>query len=452
MSPEAPLTDLSREELIALILEQQRVIEQLREEIERLKRAGHRSAAPFSRGKGKNNSKPPGRKPGQGYFRFRTAPEQAPQEVVTAEIPSQCPDCGGELDRVGEEWATTTDVEINPQPRVRGYRVPVCRCRKCGKPVRGTAPGLAPDQAGATAHRLGPGVKAAAHVLHYGVGVPVRKVPQVLKELTGISVTQSALTQDALRQAKGKISAQYQQLRRSMATAPVVHTDDTGWRVSGQTAFLMGFDSDRATVYQIRAQHRHEEVLEIVPADYAGVLVNDRGKSYDARELAGLRQQKCLAHLLRNVSDVVERKQGMARQFGLTLKVLLREGLALWKGRQSFSPQQYQACVQELDQKLTHHLRNRVFHDDDNQRLLNGIGGQNDRGHLLRFLFQTGVEPTNNRAERILRPAVIARKVSHCSKNQRGAQAFCAFVSVLQTARKNNPTSLTQSLLAFYSP
>lgn len=451
MSPEAPLTDLSREELIGLIREQRRVIEQLREEIERLKRSGYRSAVPFSKGKGKSNPKPP-QKPGQGYFRFRAAPEQAPQEVITAEVPSRCPECGGKLDRVAEEWATTTDLVVNPQPRVRGYRVPMCRCRQCGKSVRGSAAGLAPDQAGATAHRLGPGVKAAAHVLHYGVGVPVRKVPQVLKELTGISVTQSALTQDALRQAQGKIATQYEQLRTSMATAPVVHTDDTGWRVSGQAAFLMGFDSDQATVYQIRPQHRHEEVLEVVPADYAGVLVNDRGKSYDARELAGLHQQKCLAHLLRNVSDVVEAKHGIARQFGLTLRVLLREGLAVWKTRRSFSPEQYQARVQELEQKLTHHLRNRVLRDDDNQRLLNGIGGQNDRGHLLRFLFQTGVEPTNNRAERILRPAVIARKVSQCSKNQRGAEAFSAFVSVLQTARKNNPASLTQSLLACFSP
>jgi transposase len=85
-------------------------------------------------------------------------------------------------------------------------------------------------------------------------------------------------------------------------------------------------------------------------------------------------------------------------------------------------------------EKLTYHLRNRIFRDDDNQRLLNRIGTQQDRGRLLRFLETEGVEPTNNRAERILRPAVIARKVSHCSKNQRGADAFAAFVSVAQTA------------------
>jgi len=452
LSPEAPFTELSREELRALIRELTEQIAQLRAEIEDLKRSGHRSAAPFSKGKGKSNPKPPGRKPGQGDFRFRAAPQRAPQEVILAEVPSRCPDCGGKLERVAEDWATTTDVEVNPQPRARGYRVPVCRCRQCGKSVRGSAPGLAADQAGATAHRLGPSVKAAAHVLHYGVGIPVRKVPQVLKELTGVSVTQGALTQDALRQAEGKVGTVYRQLLADMANAPAVHTDDTGWRIAGQSAFLMGFDSDQATVSQIRAQHRHEEVLEVVPADYAGILISDRGKSYEAHELEGWQQQKCLAHLLRNISDVVERKCGMARQFGLSLKVLLREGIALWKDRPHLSPEKYQALRQDLNDQLTHHLRSRRLHDEDNQRLLNGIGEQNDKGRLLRFLFHSGVEPTNNRAERILRPAVIARKLSHCSKNQRGADAFSAFASVIQTARKSNPVSLIQGLLACFSP
>jgi len=81
--------------------------------------------------------------------------------------------------------------------------------------------------------------------------------------------------------------------------------------------------------------------------------------------------------------------------------------------------------------------------DDDNQRLLNGIGGQNDLANVLRFLHEPGVEPTNNRAERALRPAVIARKVSQCSKNQRGAYAFAAFLSLSQTFRKDPVVSVT---------
>ncbi len=55
------------------------------------------------------------------------------------------------------------------------YRVSVCRCRACGKQVRGQHPEVAPDQYGATAHRVGDLAMAAAHALHYGAGIPVRK-------------------------------------------------------------------------------------------------------------------------------------------------------------------------------------------------------------------------------------------------------------------------------------
>ncbi len=61
---------------------------------------------------------------------------------------------------------------------------------------------------------------------------------------------------------------------------------------------------------------------------------------------------------------------------------------------------------------------------------------------LLNFLYHPEVEPTNNRAERALRPAVIARKVSHCSKNKRGAEAFAAFTSVARTAVKKGAVTV----------
>jgi transposase len=447
----AALDSLSREELIALILEQQQLIEQLRVEIEQLKRSQHRQASPFSKGKRKANPKPPGRKPGQGPFTRRAAPREAPSQTVRAEAPPVCPYCGGPLEQEGEETATTSDMPEKPQPVITCYLVPVCRCQSCGKRVRGRAAGLAPDQTGATAHRVGPGVMAAAHTLHYAQGIPVRKVPAVLRELTGVCLTQSAITQDALRRAAGPVGAVYEHLRGQVREAPVVHTDDTGWRIGGQVAFLMGFDTGQSTVYQIRDQHRHEEVREIIPSDYAGVMVTDRGKSYDAEELADVAQQKCLAHLLRNVSEVVESKRGRARQFGAKLKLLLREGLALWHARGDLGRDDFRGRVDELDKQITRHLRRRRLWDGDNQRLLDGIGLQHDRGHLLRFLETEGVEPTNNRAERILRPAVIARKVSQCSKNRHGAEAFAVFLSIAQTVGKKAEQSVSQALRSLFT-
>lgn len=451
MSPEAPLEELSREELIAMIRDVVGQMTELKAENERLRRSQHRQAAPFSKGRPKADPKKPGRKPGQGLFRHRSAPSQMPAETIAAEVPSCCPDCGGPLGQESEEVATTIDLPPTPHPVVTAWRVPICRCQQCGKRVRGRARGLAPDQTGATAHRVGEGVMAAAHALHYGMGVPVRKVPSILKELTGVCLTQSAITQDALRRAGGPVGAVYEDLRNGVREAGVVHTDDTGWRIGGQSAFLMGFDTDQSAVYQIRYQHRNEEVRELVPSDYGGVLVSDRGKSYDAEQLYDVAQQKCVAHLLRNVTDVVERKQGRARQFGATLKALLREGLALWHARNDLSEEEFRERGQELDERMTYHLRRRVLQDDDNRRLLDGIGLQHDRGNLLRFLQTEGVEPTNNRAERMLRPAVIARKVSQCSKNQRGAHAFSAFLSIAQTARKTIGMTVSQSFRALFS-
>jgi hypothetical protein len=157
-----------------------------------------------------------------------------------------------------------------------------------------------------------------AHALHYGHGVPVRRLPGILLETTGVTMTQGAITRDALKQAadSGVVGNAYQEARASIRQAPVTYTDDTSWAVGGEPAQLMVFDTDEATVYQIRAQHRNQEVRELVPGDYCGTLVTDRGPSYEAEALAGVDQQKCLSHLMRNVKEVVESKTGRAREFG----------------------------------------------------------------------------------------------------------------------------------------
>ena len=246
--PKKPAIDqLSREELIALVRELQRQIAELRQENERLRRSQHRQAAPFSKQRPVQNPKKPGRRKGQGPFRHREAPPVQPAKTVDADAPSCCPFCGGPLEPEGVDCANPFSEnrisiadQIARQPEVTLYRVAVCRCTQCGKPVRGTAAGLAAGQHGATAHRVGPGVKAAAHALHYSVGIPVRKVPGVLKELTGVTITQSALTRDALRRAQQEIGTQYQQLRAKVQHASFVHTDDTGWRVGWPDGFPDG--------------------------------------------------------------------------------------------------------------------------------------------------------------------------------------------------------------------
>ena len=304
--PELP--ELSREELCELIRQQHHIVEELRKQneewrkqVEELRRKSHRQANPFSKNQPKANPQLPGRKQGKGVFTNRQAPPERSTDIrVKASMPERCPDCGGKVDWQRTDTATITDIPQRTEPVVTRYSVPVCRCRQCGKSVRGKARGLAEDQAGATAHRVGPVAMAAAHALHYETGITVRKVPEVLSALTGLEVTASAITQDAMKQsAKGAVGEAYENLRGQMREFPVVHTDDTGWRIGGKNAYLMGFESDRSAVFQIRYQHRSQEVQEMIPADFAGVLITDRGVSYDAKVFDGMKQQKCIGHLLR---------------------------------------------------------------------------------------------------------------------------------------------------------
>jgi len=455
-----PLHALSREDLLALVAELQRQIaelrasqEALRAEIDQLKRGGKRQAAPFSKGTRVPAPKPPGRKPGSGLFRDREAP---PPEAIT-EPPvdvtvtlAACPVRGGHLIEERVDMVYRTELPERPRPKVTRYRVQVCRCTMCGTEVRGQHPDVAPEQAGATAHRLGPRVMAAAHAWHDGVGIPVRQVPAVLQALTGVQLTQGAITQDALRRAEGTIGTGYAQWRAAVPEAPVVHTDDTGWRIGGEPAHLMAFETDAATVYQIRPRHRHEEVQEVIPADYSGVMVTDRGRRDDAQAFDHVDQQTCLAHILRSISDVVERKTGRARDFGVQLKAGLQGALALWHRHREDPVADFKVEAEALQAELTYQLRDRRLKDRDNQRLLNELGWHHDRGNVLRFLTDPRIEPTNNRAERALRPAVIARKVSHCSQNDAGAYAFAAFTSVVRTLAKQGIDSLVENLYQWF--
>jgi hypothetical protein len=58
------------------------------------------------------------------------------------------------------------------------------------------------------------------------------------------------------------------------------------------------------------------------------------------------------------------------------------------------------------------------------------------RDHLFTFLERADVPATNNLAERQLRPAVIARKISCGNKTPQGAQAWQVLASIAATCRQ----------------
>lgn len=457
--PEEELRRMSQPQLVVLALDLIALVRIQQAKIEHQRREKKRQAAPFGRKKKSEHPGKPGRKPGQGSFKNRQPPDPADvTRHVNIPAPAQCPDCGSAnvvFDH--EENAYTTDIP-EPEPEVTHFHRAVGRCEACGcSDIRSEHPDVPLDQRGATAHRLGPRVLLAAHTMHYGRGVPVCKTPPTIKDLTGIEVTPSALTQDALRRAeRPPLSTAYQNLRDAVSKAPVAQTDDTGFAIGKRPAQLMVFatpdttEGPGVTCYQVRQQHRNEEVREVIPADYPGTMVTDRGRAYDAKEFDATKQQKCIFHVGRSIEEVLETKAGAARYFGGFLLQLLDEALQHCHRWHQGKRRGWEKEAKNIQERISQHLVNRRMQDPDNQRLLSELGWHNDRGNLTRFLTDPNVPPTNNLSERELRLAIQARKVSQCVKNDRGARALEAHSSVIRTEQRKNPSSLLDALRPIY--
>lgn len=416
-----------------------------------------RSAAPFSKGEGKPNPKPPGRKPGAGKFERRQAPEILPgDEVVDLSAPLEettCPKCSTVLN-ITTEIATTVDIPEQPRRIIKRWERQIGTCPHCNERVLGTHPELPASQTGATLHRVGENFMGSCHWLHYRLGMSQRRAVEALATMTGIRITQSAAVQHAERlcAAEGAATRCCDALLPELRKAPAVNTDDSSWVISLKQAFVMGFFTATIKLFFITLQHRSEEVLAILTRAFMGFLITDRGSSYDAKKLNWIRYQKCLAHLLRNIKEASEGKNGAALKFLQELASLLREGIRLWNEYHAgaITRKHLKEQAVALDAKLKHHLRERRMADPDAARILAGIGDRHDNGQLILFLNEPKkVAPTNNMAERDLRSIIILRKNSQCSKNQRGADATAKMVSLFATieARKLVPIPAYKEIL-----
>src|SRR5262249_20930325 len=108
--------------------------------------------------------------------------------------------------------------------------------------------------------------------------------------------------------------------------------------------------------------------------------------------------------------------------------------LGLRDQKPKLSPEAFAAQAAELEQRLDTLIdEKRRLTDPDNRRMAKRLRKQ--REHLLRFLYVEGLDATNNRAERMLRPAVITRKTSGGNRTPGGADAHSILASILVTCR-----------------
>ncbi|MGO9900311.1 MAG: IS66 family transposase [Solirubrobacteraceae bacterium] len=302
-------------------------VERLRGEVEELRRAGKRQAAPFSKGDPKANPARSGRRSGaeHGRHAHRPVPDHVDEEIRVP-LPDGCPACGGELEFEGEMDQYQEDLVVPVRAHTRRFRVAHGHCRRCGRRAQGRHPLQTSDALGAAGCQVGPNALALAAQLNKELGIPASKVARALATVGAIKITAGGVHQALARLARSA-AATYAALVRSVRSSHAVAADETGWRVAGRRKWLWVFVGDDVTVYLIAEGRGYEQATSVLGEDFSGVLERDGWAPY--RRFEHARHQTCLAHLLRRCGELIADSRAGQARVPHAVRRLLLDALAL---------------------------------------------------------------------------------------------------------------------------
>ncbi len=405
-------------------------VQLLQTELEALKRAGKRQAAPFARRHWVEHPRRPVRKVGQGRFVQRAKPSlKEVSETKVARLPCW-PECGGRLRQRQPHEQFEIDLP-KVEPIIVRYLTYSGYCRHCQKRVRWWHEDQNSHATGAAGQVVvRPRAKALATDLKPRLGVSDGKVSEVLHDSFGLQVCRSGWCRADRKLARTArpVSERLIELIRQCST---LHADETGWRIGTLSAWLWLFTNHAITVFDIRTNRSSAVVIDILGEQFKGIL------AYDEKRWSDWLKQKGVGLLLCDLKHMQEKKTGRALHFARQMTALLQEALRLKSEKPNLAPftfaQRARSLETQLDQLIAPQRR---LTDKDNARFAKRL--RKHRLHVLRFLYLDGLEATNHQAERMIRPAVITRKTNGCNRTQPGAETHAILSSVLVTCRQHS--------------
>jgi transposase len=415
--------------LEAELADRDRRIKELEQLLDEAQRAAKRQAAPFSKGEPKASPRKPGRKAGKRYGRRVTRPIPKPDKVFEVPCPRRC-SCGGPVEETGS--TDLYQVDIPPaRPETWKFVMHHGICGDCGKRVRGEHPLLTSEAFEVGTVHLGPGILALAAYLKQIGGMSYGKIRDTFSQMLGVSVARSTLCR-AMRRLGRKAEPTFDALVRYIRGSPVVYPDESGWKISGRTAWLWVFTTGPVTVYSILPGRGYAQAVSVLGEDYAGTLGADGWAPYRKFTRASL--QTCTAHLLRRCKEMIESGSRGAARFPAAVKAVLKQGLALRDRRDAGEIKSHGLRVAKgrLESRMDGLLAGRPT-NAANRRLAKHL--RVNRENLFVYLDDPDVEATNWRAEQEIRMAVVNRKTcGGGSRTHAGARTQSILSSVLRSA------------------
>lgn len=368
------------------------------------------------------------RKGRKGKARAPFPKERVDRHVTCTQ--ENCPHCGSKAIQLNgaspEIWQQAELPEV--KAIITEYQLQRYSCDSCGKNSTANLPAGVPHSA------FGPKLMGLLAVLTGVFHLAKREATQLIKDLYDVDVGLGSVPNIEER-VTSALEPVYNRIHHFVIEGKLCkHFDETGWRDSGKRHYVWLGCCEHAAVYMIDRNRSSEAFQRLVRKDLKDTpVVTDR---YAVYKKLGKVHQYCLAHLIREFQHYAER-DGPDKELGKALK----EGLSTachihGKYRKG------EITMTQRNQRLGHLKRKVEVSLEDGMangseelyKLCESLLDDYDK--LWTFTKVSGMEPTNNLAERDLRKLVIWRRKSYGTRSNRGKRFVERITTVAQTLKR----------------
>ena len=374
-------------------------------------------------------------------------------DQVIEVFPPKCRHCDSRLSRRMSTQGEPRRHQVTELPPIEAhiteYQCQCVVCPECGKATQAELPREAQGH-------FGPQLTALIAYLTVVCRMPRRMVRELLEQVLAIPLSLGSI-QNSWEEASEAVAEPCAELERQLPHEPVVNSDETGYRTSGEKRWLWALVAANFVFYKIALTRGAEVLVELLGEVFAGILCSDRCASYLKYHKG--EGQFCWAHFKRNILGIQEiGKTTDAERFCRDALALHARLFRLWHRFRDGPGVRYGPITREQLIAKSIPLEKKFFaladryldsRDKDVANLALALLQHFER--FFAFLRHEGVEPTNNVAERALRCAVQWRKISFGSRSAQGEVAVARLLTVTRTCRMQNRAPLDYLVTAIRS-
>jgi transposase len=374
-----------------------------------------------------------GGQPGHPGSTRTLIPVEEVDEVMVLK-PEQCTRCHAPL--AGNDPAPWRHqvIEIPPiKPVVTEYQWHQLVCLTCGEVTRAAWP------AGVPSGTYGPRVQATVALCTGAYRLSKRTTQQMMDDVCGISMSVGTVSQ-LERATTGVLAAPVEEARTYVHEQKVAHLDETSWRQGDKGAWLWVAVTMWVTVFVVRLSRGGQVARELLGEGFAGILVTDRYSAYNWYPVRW--RQLCWAHLLRDF-EAMRGRSGASEKIGEALLAQAHQMFTWWHRVRAGTLQRstFRSYMTPLRREVE-----RLLEAGSRCGVSKTEGTCRDilkrREALWTFVQVAGVEPTNNGAERAIRPGVLWRKGSFGTQSAAGSRFVESMLTVVATLKQQQRSVL----------